>query len=127
MNILIIFTGVTVVLLSLTVTTLIITIKNLIKTKQEIKLMKQNENAYQHYSKQEIIIDERLNADKNEIATGNINDLFHSILLFLYYQSRRETQPSNIFIQYSSLLPPRQHGQVQGEYLNIRSFRPQPS
>lgn len=77
MNILIIFTGVTVVLLSLTVTTLIITIKNLIKTKQEIKLMKQNENAYQHYSKQEIIIDERLNADKNEIATGNINDLFN--------------------------------------------------
>ena len=77
MNILTLFIAVTVVLLSLTVTTLIITIKNLIKTKQEIKLMKQNENAYQHYSKQEIIIDERLNTEKNEIATGNINELFN--------------------------------------------------
>lgn len=77
MNILIIFTGVTVVVLFLTVTALIITIKSLIKTKQAVKLLKQNENAYQHYSKQEIIIDERLNTDKNEIATGNINDLFN--------------------------------------------------
>lgn len=77
MNILTLFIAVILVLLSLTVTTLIITIKNLIKTKQEIKLMKQNENAYQQYTKQEIIIDERLNTEKNEIATGNINDLFN--------------------------------------------------
>ena len=77
MKILTIFIGVILVLLSLTVTALIITIKNLIKTKQTVKMLKQNEHAYQHYSKQEVIIDERLNADKNEIATGNINDLFN--------------------------------------------------
>lgn len=77
MNILIIFTGVTVVLLSLTVTALIITIKSLIKTKQAVKLLKQNENAYQQYMKEEIIIDERLNTEKNEIAAGNINELFN--------------------------------------------------
>ena len=77
MNILIIFIAVTVVLLSLTVTALIITIKNLIKTKQAVKMLKQRETAYQHYNRQEIIIDERLNTEKNEIATGNINDLFN--------------------------------------------------
>ena len=77
MKILTIFIGVILVLLSLTITALIITIKSLIKTKQAVKLLKQNENAYQHYSKQEIIIDERLNTEKNEIAAGNINELFN--------------------------------------------------
>lgn len=39
--------------------------------------MKQRENAYQYYAKQEAKIDEKLNNEKNKIVTGNINELFN--------------------------------------------------
>ena len=77
MDIIIIFIAVMLVLLVGMGTALVMTIKGIIKVKQELKLTKQRENAYQHYIEQEALIDEKFNAAKNEIISGDVNELFN--------------------------------------------------